>query len=298
MKDLANKTAVVTGTAAGIGLALAERFASEGMQVVLSDIDAVALDAQVRRLAAQGHQVAAQVTDVTSQASVQALADFAAATYGAVHLVCNNAGIGGGAADDRPLWEASLSDWKWVLDINVWGVIHGIRAFVPLLQRHGQPAHIVNTASRAGLLCGTSLYSTSKHAVIAMTEALHAQLLLAGLRIGASVLCPGAVNTDLLKNSQRIRPAGDGAALVAPAAAGSADFMETYRQTVRTRMAAGQSPQQMADLVIGGLARGDFYIVPGGVDEGPVEARCDNIRARRIVDLRKSYPQFAWPVPA
>jgi NAD(P)-dependent dehydrogenase (short-subunit alcohol dehydrogenase family) len=295
MKNFATKTAVVTGAAAGIGLAIAERFVQEGMKVVLADINEEALEIQVRRLAGQGHEVAARVTDVTSQASVQDLADFAAATYGDVHMVCNNAGIGGGAADDSPLWEASLSDWKWVMDINVWGVIHGIRAFVPLLQRHGQPAHIVNTASKAALLCGTSLYSTTKHGVIALTEALHAQLLLSGLHIGASVLCPGAVNTDLLRNSQRMRPTS---AESVKDRSGANAFMHDYRSTVQTRMAAGQSPAEIADLLIDGLCKDEFYIFPGSVEDSPVEARFDNIRARRILDLKKSYPQFAWRAPA
>ena len=295
MKDLATRTAVVTGAAAGIGLAIAERCVKEGMKVVLADINQEVLDAQVRRLAAQGHEVCARVTDVTSQASVQALADFATATYGDIHMVCNNAGIGGGAADDRPLWEASLSDWKWVMDINVWGVIHGIRAFVPLLQCHGQPAHIVNTASKAALLCGTSLYSTTKHAVLALTEALHAQLLLSSPQVGATVLCPGAVNTDLLRNSQRIRPAP---ADPVKDPAGANEFMHDYRSTVQTRMAAGQSPAEIADLLIEGLRKGDFYIFPGAVEDTPVEARFDNIRAHRMLDLKKSYPQFAWRAAA
>lgn len=295
MQQLADKTAVITGAAAGIGLAMAERFAREGMKVVLADIDGPALTAALQGLKAAGHDVAGQVCDVTSERSVADLADFATSTYGELHLVCNNAGIGGGAADDRPLWEASVADWKWVMDINVWGVIHGIRTFVPLLMRQGKPAHVINTASKAGLLAGTSLYSTSKHAVIAMTEGLHAQLKLAGASVGASVLCPGAVNTNLKKNSERIRPAGapPGPAAAALPGAGT-DFMADYRGTVQTRMAAGRSPADIAEMVVRGLHDGDFYILPGVQEDGPIEARFDNIRARKVVDYRKSYMQFNW----
>ena len=144
-------------------------------------------------------------------------------------------------------------------------------------------------------MCGTSLYSTTKHGVIALTEALHAQLLLSGLHIGASVLCPGAVNTDLLRNSQRMRPTS---AESVKDRSGANAFMHDYRSTVQTRMAAGQSPAEIADLLIDGLCKDEFYIFPGSVEDSPVEARFDNIRARRILDLKKSYPQFAWRAPA
>ncbi len=299
MMDLAGKTAVITGAAGGIGLAMAERFASKGMRVVLSDIDGAALEAQVERLGSEGRDVAGRVTDVRSQESVDELAQFAASTYGNIHIVCNNAGIGGGAADDKPVWEASIADWKWALDINVWGVIHGIRSFVPLLLSQGHDAHIVNTASRAGLISGTSLYGTTKHAVIAISEALYVQLQLAGARIGVSLLCPGAVNTNLAKNSARIRPqaaddAGPSGMPAAPAGATSVNFMEDYRRTVQTRMAAGSSPAEMADLLIEGLAKGDFYIMPGAVSGGPIEARFENIHARKILDSQKTFPQFSW----
>lgn len=289
MSSWQGKAAVVTGAGNGIGLALAERFCAEGMRVVLSDVDGASLDAQVARLRGLGHSVWGQRCDVTSQAAVDALAAYAESVCGPLHLVCNNAGIGGGAADARPIWEATPADWKWVLDINVWGVIHGIRAFVPALLRHGEPAWVVNTASRAGLMTGTSLYSTSKHAVVAMTEALHAQLRLAGCSVHAAVLCPGAVNTRLSANSLRLRPQGKGAE-----AAAESGFMQSYRQTVQTRMAAGSSAEDVAELLMQGLSRGEFYIHPGAADDPPVQLRNQNIHARRIGDEARTFPQFDW----
>ena len=204
--NLVDKTAVITGAASGIGLAAAERFLKAGMKVVIADIDADSIDKQVSRLKSEGHPVKGKVTDVTSESSVRELAEFTQSKFGDIHILFNNAGIGGGAADDKSLWEASISDWKWVLDINVWGVIHGIRVFTPLMLAHGQEGHIINTASKAGLTFGTSLYSTSKHTVLALTEALYVQLKQANSNLAVSVLCPGAVNTNLNSNSNRIRP--------------------------------------------------------------------------------------------
>lgn len=288
------KAAVVTGAANGIGLALAERFVAEGMRVVMADIDDTALQAQVRRLADAGHAVWGQRCDVTSEQSVQQLADMAQAMCGPLHLVCNNAGIGGGAADALPIWQASPADWKWVLDINVWGVIHGLRAFVPRLIAHGEPAHVVNTASRAGLMSSTSLYSTSKHTVVALTEALHAQLSLAGASVRAAVLCPGAVNTALADNSQRLRPGAAPGDDGASDGAGTTALLDSYRRTVRARMAAGMAPQGVAELLMQGLEQGQFYIHPGAADDPPVRARGDNIHARHIADLPRAFPQFDW----
>ena len=199
--NLMSKTAVITGSAYGIGLAIAERLLKAGMKVVIADIDPNSIDKQVSRLKSEGYPVEGKVTDVTSESSVRELAEFTISKFGNIHILCNNAGIGGGAADDKSLWEASISDWKWVLDINVWGVIHGIRVFTPLMLAHQQEGHIINTASKAGLTFGTSLYSTSKHTVLALTEALYVQLKQVNSNLAVSVLCPGAVNTNLNSNS-------------------------------------------------------------------------------------------------
>jgi len=297
MTNLLGKTAVLTGAANGIGLAAAERFLKAGMKVVIADIDANSIDIQVSRLKAEGYPVEGKVTDVTNESSVRELAEFAMNKFGNIHILCNNAGIGGGAADDKSLWEASISDWKWVLDINVWGVIHGIRVFTPLMLAHGQEGHIINTASKAGLIFGTSLYSTSKHTVIALTEALYAQLKQVNSKLAVSVLCPGAVNTNLNSNSNRIRPVDKKYSeslsnqdnLIQ-----SENFMSTYQSTVQTRMASGKEPSEIAEMLMQGLENGDFYIMPSRLEDAVVDERYKNIQTRKIEDISKSCPQFKW----
>jgi NAD(P)-dependent dehydrogenase (short-subunit alcohol dehydrogenase family) len=293
------KTAVITGAASGIGLAAAERFLKAGMKVVIADIDADSIEKQVSRLKFEGHPVEGKVTDVTSESSVRELAEFTQSKFGNIHILFNNAGIGGGAADDKSLWEASISDWKWVLDINVWGVIHGIRVFTPLMLAHGQEGHIINTASKAGLTFGTSLYSTSKHTVLALTEALYVQLKQMNSKLAVSVLCPGAVNTNLNSNSNRIRPVNTQPDNIPnltnqDKSFQSINFMSTYQNTVQTRMAAGLKPAEMAEILIQGLETGDFYILPNRLEDAGVKERFKNIQARKIEDLPKSCPQFDW----
>ena len=297
--NLVDKTAVITGAASGIGLAAAERFLKAGMKVVIADIDADSIDKQVSRLKSEGHPVKGKVTDVTSESSVRELAEFTQSKFGDIHILFNNAGIGGGAADDKSLWEASISDWKWVLDINVWGVIHGIRVFTPLMLAHGQEGHIINTASKAGLTFGTSLYSTSKHTVLALTEALYVQLKQANSNLAVSVLCPGAVNTNLNSNSNRIRPVDTHANETSnlsnqDKSFQSTNFMSTYQKTVQARMAAGLEPAEMAEILMQGLESGDFYILPNRLEDAGVKERFKNIQARKIEDLPKSCPQFNW----
>ena len=297
--NLMGKTAVITGAANGIGLAIAERLLNAGMRVVIADIDPNSLDKQVSRLKSEGYLVEGKVTDVTSESSVRELAEFTISKFGNIHILCNNAGIGGGAADDKSLWEASISDWKWVLDINVWGVIHGIRVFTPLMLAHGEEGHIINTASKAGLIFGTSLYSTSKHTVIALTEALYAQLKQVNSKLAVSVLCPGAVNTNLNSNSNRIRPVdtkSDENSNLSnqDKSIQSKNFMSTYQSTVQTRMAAGKEPSEIAEMLMQGLGNGDFYIMPSRLEDAVVDERYKNIQVRKIEDLPKSCPQFSW----
>jgi NAD(P)-dependent dehydrogenase (short-subunit alcohol dehydrogenase family) len=294
-----DKTAVVTGAASGIGLAASEQFLKVGMKVVMADIDADSIHKQVSRLKSEGHPVEGKVTDVTSESSVRELAEFAQSKFGNIHILFNNAGIGGGAADDKSLWEASISDWKWVLDVNVWGVIHGIRVFTPLMLAHGQEGHIINTASKAGLMFGTSLYSTSKHTVLALTEALYAQLKQVNSKLAVSVLCPGAVNTNLKSNSNRIRPLDTLSDEISNLSNQdnsfpSTNFMSTYQNTVEARMATGLEPAEMAEILMQGLESGDFYILPNRLEDAGVNERFKNIQARKIEDLPKSCPQFNW----
>jgi len=203
VEDLEGKVAVVTGGASGIGRAVATQLAAAGMDVVVADIQQDALDDTVSQLAGAGHRAIGVRTDVSDGASVQSLADAAMAEFGAVHVVHNNAGVGVGG----PIWTHTERDWEWVLGVNLWGVIHGIRVFVPLMLEQGGPAHVVNTASMAGLISVPYLgaYNVSKHGVVTLSETLHRELRLAGSEIGVSVLCPGLVATNIFE-SQRNRP--------------------------------------------------------------------------------------------
>jgi len=202
MRELNGKVAVVTGGASGIGLALARRFASEGASVVIGDVEKGPLEAAVNDLRDAGAQVDGVVTDVTAPEQVQALADTAVARFGGVHVFCNNAGVGAGGLS----WEMPLSTWEWVIGVNLWGVIHGVRAFMPLLMQQPE-AHIVNTASVAGLVAAPFMgpYNASKHAVVAISETLHHELAMAAPHVKVSVLCPGWVNTNIAE-SDRNRP--------------------------------------------------------------------------------------------
>jgi NAD(P)-dependent dehydrogenase (short-subunit alcohol dehydrogenase family) len=193
------KVAVVTGGASGIGRAMAVRFVEAGMDVVIADIEEAVLAATASELG-----VAGIVTDVADADSVAALADATIERFGAVHLVCNNAGVGGGGA----IRDLTLNDWQWVIDVNLWGVIHGVHMFLPHLLRNPDGGHIVNTASVAGLVAGPGIgpYNASKYAVVAISETLAAELAADGAPVGVSVLCPGLVRTSIF-TSQRNRPA-------------------------------------------------------------------------------------------
>ena len=205
MKQFEGKTAVVTGAASGIGRALAERFAQARMQVVLADIEKDALDRAVAELEQRQHRVIGVVANTMIRESVQALADRAIAEFGKVHIVCNNAGIAAMAGGLKPIWEVSDRDWQWVMGVNFWGVLYGIQAFVPHMLAHGEEGHIVNTASLAGLMPGGGTYGVSKHGVLSLTETLRQSLTTVGAKIGASVLCPGFVNTNIF-DAERHRP--------------------------------------------------------------------------------------------
>jgi NAD(P)-dependent dehydrogenase (short-subunit alcohol dehydrogenase family) len=202
VQDLTGKVAVITGGASGIGNALARRFASEGARVVIGDVEADALERAVSALRASGAEVEGVVTDVTDPAQMQALADAAVARFGGVQVFCNNAGVGGGGLS----WEMALSTWEWVIGVNLWGVIHGVRSFVPLLMQQTE-GHIVNTASVAGLVAAPFMgpYNASKHAVVAISETLHHELAMTAPHVKVSVLCPGWVNTRI-HESGRNRP--------------------------------------------------------------------------------------------
>ncbi len=204
MDELAGRTAVITGAGSGMGKAFALRFAAEGMAIVAADIQPDALAATVAELTATGHQVAGIATDVADPDSVQQLADAAYERFGAVHLLCNNAGVEGYL--DGPIWAATPKDWEWTVGVNFWSVVHGIRAFVPRMLAGGEPGHVVNTCSMTSVVSAGNMYAITKHAVLALTEVLALDLARRDAPIGVTALCPGIIATNLFRGS-RNRPA-------------------------------------------------------------------------------------------
>ncbi|HEX4987075.1 MAG TPA: SDR family oxidoreductase [Burkholderiales bacterium] len=273
MKTFKDRVAVVTGGASGLGRAMATRFAREGMKVVLADIEERALEATAKAFRDAGHDVLAVRTDVSKAADVEALADKAFKTCGGVHVLCNNAGVAPGGT----IWEQSEKDWQWTLGVNVWGVIHGIRAFVPRMIAQDAEGHVVNTASVAGLLSlpGMGMYCVSKHAVVTMTECLHHDLVAAGAKIRASVLCPAFVPTGI-SDSERNRPA----ILREDKPRSQLDLQREER--LRHAVKSGRiSAEQVADLVFDAIAAGRFYILPHRKIKPAIETRMQDILLER-----------------
>ncbi len=254
--ELANRVAVVTGAASGIGLGLVQRLLAEGMSVVMADVELGALEAAAEPLLVQGLSVLPVQTDVSDAEAVDRLAERTLDAFGAVHLVCNNAGV----TTNGRAWELGLEDWRWVIDVNLWGVIHGIRTFVPLLVEQGE-GHVVNTSSMAGvgILNNLAPYLASKHAVAALSEGLAAELAEAGSPVGVSVLCPGAVRTKIL-TSDRNRDAGAGLGQKVPA-----EVVDLIEQ--------GIAPSQVAEMVVGAVREGRFWIFTHPGMLGLVERR-------------------------
>ena len=246
MRELAGKVAVVTGGASGIGRAMASRFVEAGMHVVIADVEKGALDATATRLGVVGI-----VTDVSDAASVQALADEVRERFGTAHLLCNNAGVGGGGQ----IVDQTLADWQWVLGVNLWGVIHGLHSFLPMLTDNADGGHVVNTASVAGLLAGAGIgpYNASKFAVVAISETLHKELTAGGSRVGVSVLCPGFVRTNIFE-SQRNRPAA--LRNEAPAAGDARERNDQLKRVLDIAM----DPAEVASMVHDAIVEERFWI--------------------------------------
>ena len=204
MKDFQGKVAVITGGASGLGRAMADRFAREGMRIVLADVEPDALARAETEMKAAGAKVIGGGTDVSKAADVEALAQKTLSAFGAVHLLANNAGV----AEGGSVWDNTVADWEWVLGVNMWGVIHGVRVFTPIMLEQGSEGHIVNTASVAGLISppGMGIYCVSKHAVVTLSECLHHDLAQKTDKLKCSVLCPAYVPTGIA-DSGRNRPA-------------------------------------------------------------------------------------------
>ena len=245
MERLTGRTAVVTGAASGIGRGLARRFAAEGMKVVLADIEEPAL---ARTAAELGGGVLAVPTDVSKGAAVEALADRTVRELGAVHVVCNNAGV----VTAAPAHEHTLQDWEWVLGVNLWGPIHGVRTFLPILMQQ-EEAHIVSTASTAGLVASPAIaaYNVSKFGVVALMETVAREL--AGTRVGVSVLCPGPINTRI-GQAERNRPRDK-------ATHTETEAERRFYAGVGPVLSAGMDPDQVADLVVRAIRANQFWIL-------------------------------------
>ena len=254
MKDVQGRVAVVTGAASGIGRGMCEAFVEAGMRVVLADVEQKALELTTQTLRAGGADVHGVVTDVSKPEQADALANETLRHFGAVHVVCNNAGVG---TESTPSWRSTLDDWNWVLGVNLMGVIYGVRTFLPILIDQGVGGHIVNTASLAGLLPGGNIpYAVSKFGVVALSEGVYLELKQGGYLPSMSVLCPGFVDTNILA-SARNRPA-DLADTVEPMTGPVADVLrEWFTEQVR----AGMSPRQVGDLVLTAIREDRFYIL-------------------------------------
>ncbi len=271
MRELVDRVAVVTGAASGIGRALARRFAAEGMKLVLADVERPALEKATAEIDGSGTRAIAVPTDVSKPEQVDALARRALDAFGAVHVLCNNAGVFTGGR----IWEQTLGDWKWVIDVNLWGVVHGIRTFVPILLAQGGEGHIVNTASVAGLVSprGLGPYNVTKHGVVTLSETLHYELRAAGSQIGVSVLCPGAIHTHIA-DAERNRPPE---LARGPNAAANA--------VLRAGLEAGMDPAEVADLVVRGIREGRFYLLTHPELKAGVERRMRDILEDRVPKL-------------
>ena len=255
MKDFKDKVAVITGGANGIGRAIAERCVHEGMKVVLADIEERPLIQTVEEIKATGASVIGVLTDVSKQTDVDALAQKALEAFGAVHLLFNNAGVSGWVTST---WKSTLAHWEWVMSVNLWGVIHGIRAFIPIMLEQDCDAHIVNTASTGALIHGPGgVYGVSKHAVLGLSETLYRELAQAGAKIDISVFCPGFVSTTIM-DSDRNRPLS----LQNDPDAEKERSEHMGRQAgIRRAVEAGISPVQAAHMVFNGIREKKFYIL-------------------------------------
>ncbi len=270
MQTFRDRVAVVTGAGSGIGRALAERFAAEGMKLVVADVDEARLGETAGALEARGTAVRAVRTDVARAADVERLAAETFDAFGAAHVVCNNAGI---SARPVPVWEQSVADWEWILGINLWGVIHGIRSFVPRMLAHGDEGHVVNTASMAGLLSLPygAPYHATKHAVVTITESLHHELALHGATVKASVLCPGFVRTRIM-DTDRVR--APHRRVVEPTAQEA-----HWDGALRGLIAAGMPPAEVAGRVLDAIRTERFWILPDERPKAGVRARMESVLA-------------------
>ncbi len=254
MKDLKGKVAVITGAASGIGAGLARAFADEGMKLVIADIEADRLATVAKELEAKGAEVVSQVTDVSRKDQVIALADLAYEHFGAVHVLCNNAGVTGSSC---PIWETPDEDWRWIMTVNLSGMLNGLQAFVPRMLAQDEEGVIMNTSSFVGLSTGSSsVYGISKHAITRLTEGLHYDLKEADSKLRAVLLAPGAVASDF-GISERNRPKD----LKLKLNAEDEEDRAGRRERIHNWLAKnGMPPDEVAQIALEGIREGRFYV--------------------------------------
>ncbi len=252
MQNLADRVAWITGAGSGIGLALAHRLAAEKMKLVLVDVEEAALAAADAALRAGGATTLPLRVDVGNGDEMAVAAKRAQGTFGTVHLICSNAGVGGGGG---PMWQLSESDWRWTLDVNLWGVLHAIRLLLPPLLASGEEGHLLHTASIAGLTATPFMgpYTASKHAVVALSECLAKELELAKAKVGVSVLCPGFVKTKLA-SSHRNRAREADASVVTPE-------MQTFGAVLHQLVDSGVSAESVVEEVVRAIREPRFYVL-------------------------------------
>jgi NAD(P)-dependent dehydrogenase (short-subunit alcohol dehydrogenase family) len=272
MKEFKDRVAVVTGAASGIGRALAEQCCAEGMRVVLADAEVPELQRAEQELRNQGAKVLAVPTDVSKLRDIEALARATLDAFGAVHLLCNNAGVNAAGAT----WESSQADWEWVLGVNLWGVIHGIRVFLPILLDQQTEAHIVNTASLMGLLTGPygAAYKASKHAVVALSEVLHADMAERGAQVKVTVLCPAFVNTGIFDTERNARR-GPQSAAVETSKLLQAD--QAHQQRLQQMAAVAMAPEEVARQTFAAIREEQLYVLTHSLFNSWIRARMENI---------------------
>ena len=282
MREFKNKVAVITGAASGIGYGLSEYAAKEGMKVVLADIEENALKKAEKDIRALGVETLAVKTDVSKADDVKALAEKTLDTFGAVHLLCNNAGV----SSELTTWQSTLSDWQWVMGVNLWGVIYGVHFFVPIMLKQGTECHIVNTSSIMGLFSiAGAAYTVSKHGVVALSEVLYHDLERAGSAIGVSVLCPAYINTGIFE-AERNRPAElrdvDSQQSNYMSDPKVQEMIEQARQQAKQLHRSGMSPQKNADIVFNAVKEKKFYILSNARQGKPmIQARMEDILQER-----------------
>lgn len=275
MKNFKDKVAVITGAASGIGRALAEYCFQKEMKIVLADVEKDALSSAEAEMKSNGADILAVVTDVSKIQDVQSLAKRTMDVFGKVDLLFNNAGVAAGTS----IWESSINDCKWVVGVNMWGVIHCIHEFVPIMLKQGTPCHIVNTSSMAGLATyhPSALYQLTKHGIVALSEQLYHDLEIRGADIKVSVLCPGAVNTRIM-DAERNRPekwAND------PDRVAKNAEPEAMELAFREMVKAGMPPLVLADIVFQAIEKEKFYILPHPFMKSLIQLRMDGIMEER-----------------